>query len=288
MGIDNRRIQVILEDEGRRDVFEDLAIHIRGVRTGSWILNDATVTIWNVDKDTRERLTRRYRPENRLRGISDNRQLLETRGQVFIDIGRESTGLFRLFEGNIITITQTDPPDIALEMRIMTRYNFKSELNSKNFGPINNVRGVAESIANDLGLELDDSSLTEDRNISVRNLTFSGAMADQIKVFREFPFVDAYVDNNRLVVKNNRSPVRDPVTVINVRNGMIGIPRFNEYGINVKFLARQGVRVGSQIQIESDIYPATNGNYVIVNISFDVANRDTPFYFDVYATPVIT
>ncbi len=65
---------------------------------------------------------------------------------------------------------------------------------------------------------------------------------------------------------------------------MIGIPEFTEQGIKVKFLLDNRTTLGGGIQIESKIYPATNGNYVIYKLGFEITNRDKPFYWIAEAT----
>ena len=85
-------------------------------------------------------------------------------------------------------------------------------------------------------------------------------------------------------MKDRGAPVSEVVHVIDSDNEMIGIPTATQTGINVKFLIRPGVRVGSIIEVKSRIYPAVNGRYVIVRLAFDVANRELPFYYDVFGT----
>lgn len=277
MPLDFRILRVTFEDGESVDIFQEEAITVKGMRTGSWVQNTCEISIANIDKDTRDRLATKYRPENQL-------QVGATRGFVFIDVGRDSYGTFRLFEGNIVFITITDPPDIQLQIQVVANYFSKSDLASKSFGFTNKLSGIAQSVADDLGLQL-EFQVTNDINIS--NLFYSGDVAGQLKIFDDMAFVDAFVDNGKLILKDQGAPVSDIIIDIDVDNEMIGIPTFTDVGLEVRFLIRPGVRVGTIIRIRSRLYPATNGEYVIVNLGFDVANRDTPFYFNVFATRVV-
>lgn len=276
MPLDFRILRVTFEDEGVIDVFEKDAITVKGQRTGSWVQNQAEITIANIDKDVRDRLATKYRPENQL-----SRERIEKKGFVFVDVGRDSYGTFRLFEGNIMLIGLTPPPDIQLIVTVNSNYFSKSELASKNFGDINTVKGIADSISKDMELELD---FQVENDISVGNLTYYGDVAGQVRLLSDMPYIDAYVDNGKLVVKDTGSPVSENPIYINVDTEMIGIPKFTDAGINVTILIKAGVRVGSLIRIRSEKYPATNGDYVIVSLGIDAANRDSPFYYEIFGT----
>ena len=274
MSLDFRIVRITFEDDGFTDVFENEAIVAQGQRTGSWVQNQATITIANIDKETRDRLATRYRPQDQLR-------VGQTRGFCFVDVGRDSYGTFRLFEGNIVLVDVTDPPDISLVVTVVANYFSKSDLASKNFGFTNKLSGIAASIAKDLEVEL-DFQVTNDFNI--QNLTYSGDLAGQMKIFDDIPYIDGFIDNGKLIVKDRYSAIDSNIIHIDADNEMIGIPRFTDVGLSVRVLAKASIRPGSIISIFSRIYPATNGEYVVVNIEFDVANRDTQFYFDIFAT----
>ena len=68
---------------------------------------------------------------------------------------------------------------------------------------------------------------------------------------------------------------------------MIGIPVVTERGVYVKMLLDNTVSVGGSITVKSDINPAANGTYTITKLMFEIANRDTPFYYHVNATKYI-
>lgn len=276
MALDPRLVRVTFEDEGIIDVFTaDMSITCKGARTGSWVQNTCDITIANIDKDTRDRLATKYMPENQLNVHK------VTRGFVFIDVGRESTGYHRLFEGDIYLIGITEPPDITLVVNVVSNYFSKSDLASKNFGLTNTLSGIAQSVADDMGLQLDFLASSD---LTIANQYYHGDVAGQLRIFDYIPFVDAFVDNGKLIIKDSGVAISDNVTLIDVDNEMIGIPAFSDVGLNVTFLIRPGIRVGSIVRIESKIYPATNGDYVIVNLEFDVASRDTQFYFRAFCT----
>jgi hypothetical protein len=91
--------------------------------------------------------------------------------------------------------------------------------------------------------------------------------------------INAFQDDGVLVVKDAGVPLRNTLKIVSSSTGMIGIPEFTEQGIRVKFLLDNTVLIGSLIRIQSNIYSAANGEYIIYKLSFEIATRDTPFYY---------
>jgi hypothetical protein len=78
---------------------------------------------------------------------------------------------------------------------------------------------------------------------------------------------------------NNINNINCKNKILNSSTGMVGIPEITEQGVKVRYLLDNVSRLGSGLQITSDVYPAVNGNYVIFKLGFEISNRDTPFYF---------
>ena len=81
------------------------------------------------------------------------------------------------------------------------------------------------------------------------------------------------------MVKDALIPISGTTRILSAETGMIGIPEFTERGIKVKFLIDNQTKLGSAIDIRSQQYPAANGIYVIYKLGFQIASRDTPFYY---------
>lgn len=267
-----RILRVTFRDSVSQDVFsDDVAINVEGFRSGSWVLNEATVSIYNIRKELRDRLTTRYQPTNQVR-------IGAQRGSIFIDAGRESTGFSRVFEGHIRSITPTDLPDIALNVQAVTSYLNKTDISSTNFR-INTVRGISEQIAQILGLRLNFNAT----DMPLRNYNYVGDQAGLVKFLDELVGISAFIDNNQLVVLDDGLESSPFIHQVNSRNGMVGVPTLSEAGVNVRFLWRPNIRVGSIIEVESRVYPGVNGQYVISNLKFNLTNRDHPFYYEAFA-----
>ena len=91
--------------------------------------------------------------------------------------------------------------------------------------------------------------------------------------------VVAYIDNDRLVVKDALTPLTNRVRILNKDSGMVGVPKITEKGVVVQFLIDPETTLGGALRIESKINPAINGDYVINQLKFEVASHDTPFFY---------
>lgn len=91
--------------------------------------------------------------------------------------------------------------------------------------------------------------------------------------------INVFIDDNTLVVKDAYVPLTNTLRILSAETGMIGIPEFTEQGIKVKFLLDNRTTLGGSLRIDSKQYPAANGDYVIYKLGFQIATRDTPFYY---------
>ena len=96
--------------------------------------------------------------------------------------------------------------------------------------------------------------------------------------------VDAYVDDDRLIVKPRFEPDTEEIVLVDIDNGLVGIPEFVDLSVRCVVLLTSEIRLGQTIRLTSDAYPATNGDYIVYQLRFDLANRDSPFYYIVTAS----
>ena len=278
MAFDDRIVRVTFEDNGKTDIFEDLYISVTGQSTASYIGNQATVTIINVNETTRSRLATKYTPINMLQNRGK-------RGTVTIEIGRQSYGTFVLFKGSVNTIALTNPPDIGLIINIIAKYFDKSEIVPLEFGKTILLSELTNRIAKNLNLHPVFNAT--DKTIS--NAYYNGDKLNQIRLLSSAGFIQAFIDKDQLIVIDDDKPRYSssaPIE-ITVNNGMIGVPHWNESGVQFRILARPDIQVGDFVSLTSIINPSVNdGIYKVVNLLFNVANRDTPFYYDIFCTRV--
>ena len=277
MAFDDRIIRITFDDDNEIDVFEDLMIQAIGQRTASPILNQCTVTIFNVKDDTRNRIATKYTPENLL---AFGRTLIQ-RGNVTVEIGRESFGVYVLFTGSVSTVTLSNPPDIALSVNLISTYFGKSDIVSRNFGATTLISTICENVAESLDLSL--SFNATDREIS--NAMHNGDLASQTQMIADFGNIQCTIDNDQLVVMDFDAPRNANFIIVDVNssNGMIGVPSWSANGVQFRILATPTIIVGSIVRLNSIINPSVNdGLFKVLNILFDVTTRSDQFYYDCF------
>lgn len=270
VNIDQRILRVGVEVSGEMRWYEGLRIIAKGSKVVSDTQNSCDVTIYNLSRDVRNYLLTETSPFNKNR----------TPKRLIVEAGRVSTGTARLFVGNIISSSPTQPPDIGLELKAHTGAFKKGELVARSGEPKEKLSSIAAKVADDLGASL----VFEATDKYVANYSFSGAALRQVNALAAAGGVDAFHDDDELVVKDLGAPVKGRVKIIDNTTGMIGIPEATERGVKVKILFDLQTQLGCELRLTSQLNPALNGSYVNSKIDFELASRDTPWYFILEAT----
>lgn len=268
--LDPRVVRVSVEINGQLKVFEssdELGFFItsRGCKYANPLQNEAEVEIANLTKADRDYLLTETSPFN----------LNRTPKKIIIEVGRKSTGTNKIFEGNIAACIPTQPPDIILNFKCMTGQFLKGKIVSASQPGTTKLSNIAKGVAASTGLELNFQA--KDKNIS--NYAYTGASLKQVDKLGSVGAVNAYVDDNQLIVKDINLPLQGTERILNENSGMIGIPQITEQGVKATMLMDNQTKLGGALKIESVIYPTINGQYVIYKLGWAIASREQPFYW---------
>lgn len=262
--IDDRILRVGIELDGVMNYYEKVKIKASGSKTNNSTQNSFNISISNLSRKTIDYIT----TNNNIL----NRTLKNKR--ITVEAGRVSTGVSLIFTGDIRMINVTQPPNITVNVKTYTGDALKGVLISTSTGAMASLSSICQTIATSLNKKL--TFQANDKTIS--NYTFTGASLEQIRRIENLGNLDVTIDNDTMIVKNENVPLDGRVFLINSGTGMIGLPTTNERGISVKTLFNNNITVGSTIRVTSEINIALNGDYVVYEIKYDLANRDTPFY----------
>jgi len=263
--LDPRLLRVSVEIQGKLKVLDGLAVTASGTKFANATQNECEVKITNLDKATRDYLLTETSPFNK------NRK----RKGLIVEAGRVSTGYSLVFSGDITSAVGGQPPDITLTLKASTGDWSKGVIVANSLPGAAPLSTAAKRVADDLGLALDFQAT--DKQVS--NYTFTGGALKQVDALGQAGRVNAYVDDGRLIVKNANAPLAARTRVLNIDTGMVGIPEFTEHGVKVKMLFDARTVLGGGLQITSRMNPAANGTYTIFKLGFELASRDTPFYY---------
>lgn len=271
LAIDQRILRIGVEVSGQMNWYEGLQMTARGSKLVSDVQNQCSVTITNLSAAVRNFILTETSPFNKNR----------TPKKLIVEAGRVSTGTARLFVGDITSSSPTQPPDIGLSLQAQTGAFKKGEVVARSGQAREKLSALAERIGADVEAE---TVVFEAQDKFIANYSFSGASLRQVNALAEAGGVDAYLDDQTLVVKDRGKPLRNRTKVLDNSSGMIGIPEATERGVKVRILFDLETDLGGQIDLTSELNPALDGSYTIFKIDFDLASRDTAWYLDVEAS----
>lgn len=268
--IDLRVLRISIEVSGEMRTFEGLAMTARGSKFGSETQAKCSIEILNLSKDVRNYILTETSPFN----------ANKTPKRVIVEAGRASTGVARVFVGEIISASPTQPPDIGLSLQAQTGAFKKGDLVANSMTAKEKLSSIAEKVASDLEATLEFEA--EDKFIA--NFSYSGAALKQIGALADAGDVDAFQDGETLVVKDRGKPRKERVKVVNSGTGMIGVPEATERGVRVQVLYDLETELGGRLDLTSELNPALDGSYTIYKVDFDLASRAEPWYYTIEAS----
>lgn len=267
---DLRRVRIGIEISGRINWYEGLRVRATGTKYANPLQNDCTVTITNLKRSVRDFLVTEASPFNN----NPNPKRL------IVEVGRVSTGVFRLFIGDIVSAEPGLPPDIDLTIYAKTQNSKAGKIVAKSGGAQTGLRTLSEQTAKELGLTLDYQA--SDKNIG--NYSHTGSALAEVEKLQTAGGVSAYIDNERLVVKDTLKPLSNRARILNKDSGMVGIPKPTEKGLKVTFLIDNETTLGGALILQSKANIAANGSYVITQLAFDVTSHEDAFFYTALAT----
>ena len=267
---DPRIVRVGVQIGNRLNWYSELAITADGSKTTSAEQGECTVSIANLSKNVRDYLLQETSPFNK---NPEKKKLI-------IEAGRVSTGARRIFEGDITQTSITQPPDTKLTIKALAGNAEKGNIVSNTQPANTQLSIVAQRVAQDLSKSLRFEAT--DKNI--KSFSFTGSALKQVGKLAEAGQVNAYVDGDFLIIKNQNKPLAGMRRILNKDNGMIGVPENTERGIKVTYLLDVSTELGTDLRIESELNPSVSGSYTVYKLSFQITNRDVPFYWIAEAT----
>lgn len=268
--MDKRLLKIDIEVGNELRSYEGIPISASGSKVSNEIPNEFTIKLTNLSKDTRDKI---------LTETSVLERNLPPK-KCYIYAGRESTGYSLIFKGDIRQTTISQPPDIGLTIITYTGDSAKYTTTVRSGGELIKLSVLSKQIANKLGVGL----LFEATDKQIGSYSYTGSSLGEVKKLNEVGGVNAYLDDDILIVRNKNTALNGRTFNISKNSGMIGIPTITERGINFKIMFDARVTVGSKAVLTSTLNPVANGNWTIYKITYDLQNREQSFYMNIEAT----
>lgn len=264
MPIDPRIVRIGIEVKGKIRYYEELAITASGTKYANANENECEIKITNLSKEVRDYILTETSPFLKS----------ETPKRIILEAGRKSTGYNIVFVGDIISAVPSQPPDIEINIKAATKSTSKGDIVVRSKTEKTALSKIAKDVARDLQLQL----VFEAKDKQIANYSFTGGNLRQVDELAKAGNVNAYVDDDKLIVKEANVAATGKMQVLDLETGMIGIPEIDEHGIKVKYLYNNHSAIGGSLQITSQMNTAANGVYVIYKLSFDIESRGNNFY----------
>lgn len=265
--IDLRRIRIGIEVDGGINWYEDQNMNVTasGTKYANPLQNDCTVVISGLSTATRDYILTETSPFN------SNR----TPKRLIVEAGRVSSGVFRLFVGDIISAEPGSPPDVNLTIKAKTQNAQAGNVLAVEGAASQKLSAIADRVAREIGVALD--FVATDKNIA--NFSYTGAALKMIELLQQAGRVRAFIDDEVLIVKDYGKSHLGRIKILNQESGMVGIPKPTESGLDVQYIIDGESLLGGMIRIDSRMFKAVNGDYIIDELKFEVSSRGDAFFY---------
>ncbi|WP_321157710.1 baseplate hub protein [Providencia stuartii] len=263
--IDLRRIRLGIEVNGRLQWYEGLLVRASGTKYANPLQNECTVNIDGLNSATRNMLLTETSPYTKAKKPH----------RLIVEAGRASTGVFRIYVGDIVSAEIASPPDVTLTLKAKTNNATARDIVSSSGSAMSKMSELAKNIAQDCGVRLDFQAT--DKNIA--NWYFCGSALKQVERLQDAGNVKAFIDDDTLYVKDRDKALNGRLRILNQKSGMVGIPKATEKGVDVTYLIDGESSLGGMLRLESKFNSALNGDYIIEQLKFDIASHDDAFFY---------
>lgn len=264
---DPRLIQVELQfpTGGSYTFDEGFSIRARGTRYTNAAQSACELTIFNLTRELRNTIVTQSSPLGTRTNLPN----------VNLRIGRQSYGTFLLYTGQVIATNVTQPPDVGITLRALTNNALQGAIAATQQPANTKLSAIAKGVASSLGATLDNQATDK----QVGNFSYTGTPLDGVNKLNECGGVQAFCDNDTLVVLDAGAARRGEPRILNLATGMVGIPQVTEQGVCVKMMADNSIQLGGSVTIDSIENPAANGTWKVIKIDYEIASRENPFWY---------
>lgn len=266
MAFDNRIFKLVFTYGQTQVTIDDPTTFITasGTMYTNPLQNECSVQVGNLSAGLRNQLLTQLTPFN----------YDQARKTVAVYAGRESTGLFLLYQGDIVECFAAQPPDIILNIKSKTNQFYKYDIIAQAQNITAPLSNIVKNSAQGMGL----TPRFEATDKMIANYSYSGSRVKELDHIGELGSYDVYTTSDSLVCKDRGVPLKNENHTISAQTGMIGQAQPTEWGVRAITLLTPGIVIGGGFTLDSKINPLLNGDYTTYQYGFQIASRDAPFY----------
>lgn len=277
--MDLRVINVSITMKGFSKTFssaDGFNIRVMGNKTSDTIKNDCTVSILGLSSKT---ITNVLTDTLKYRLMAGEGSPLK----IFVEIGRES-GIYERFVGDIVEVRRGLPPDNELLISAYTSQMLAQELLKMPYIKSTTLSNIASKITYAKGLNLK----FEASDKKILDFSFTGSAETLLNRLPDLADVNAFIDNDTLVVMDKNKKRRTYVLEVNKDTIMVGIPSVTGSALGkllkIEFFISAGVAVGGLLRVKSIANPTANGTWKINRLTFIAESHGDRFFYNAECT----
>lgn len=288
MPIKKRRIRVTLDLPGGALVLdESLELHIVVHKDCLSMQATADIDVANLTVSKREQLLTQFSAWNvRLA------QTGVTKNPVYVNVKIEAgydadTAL--VFTGQVVeTSLLSSPPTVGMRLHCASRQIDKTkDTTQPPAAGSTTFKQYVEWAAGQMGISQVSCETSHDSEITPNmfaSITDVSALIWEIQSSFN-PRVVAYIDNDRLIVREINVPLAAE-QLINL-NEFIGIPTWTSYGATFQTLFDHRIRLGGIVHLASSMNPSLNNvdSWLVFSLDYELSSRRDSFYGRVNCYP---
>lgn len=289
MALKKRIIRVTLTmPTGVVIITDSLRMSVRIRKAALALQNRATIDVTGLTTQLRESLLSQFTAWNKR--LADTTNNVPSWINVSIEAGYSSNGTERtsvVFVGQVVQVEPTSaPPNIGVRITCYSRQVDQTSYVSDPAPDQVTLLGYVTWAAGQMGLGTNFICQTSKNDLVITNaarsrMTHASILIDIQSIYR--PDIVAFVDDNVLVVKD-RDALINLNEVANVTQ-FIGIPTWTEWGVEFTTLFDPTILLAHGATITSKMNPSLNGQYVIMELEYDLTSRDRAFYVKANGNP---
>lgn len=262
---DQRLVEVDIKLPSGTLTFSNLSIYATGQKFMSAVSATCQIKLYNLTRAQRQQV------------ITLSSPLVQPRVPIFVNlkVGRQSYGMFLLFSGQMVLADVLQPPDIGIVLNAIANSAQTGLIQNTQYPANTPLATIGAGVAQAGGWNLNNQC----SNKSISNFSYTGSPLDGVTELNQMGGVQACVDNGTLIMINSTGSVNGQPYQLNQSTGMVGIPQVTDQGIIVRMMVNNQIQIGGRVTVKSVTNPAANGTYKILQIFYEIASRDQPFWY---------
>ncbi|MFX1674390.1 hypothetical protein PWR63_19335 [Paraburkholderia sp. A2WS-5] len=252
--------------------------------------NEAVIEVTNLTGSLRQQLLSQFTAFNRRKTAAG--QISPVYLNMQIDAGYiypdGTSTVSTIYHGQVVECgVVSPPPDVTVRIKCYTHQVDKTTYLDQPPPYSMTFKELALWAGNQMGFDNQHIICeTSFDNAIVNNAARSTYVAGDLPLYLEQyyqPNVAAYIDDDFLIVKDRYSILNPSDTA--TLSEFIGIPCWTEWGVEFTTYCDPTIKLAQAANITSLLNPSLNGSYVVMQINYELASRDAPFYCHVQACP---